>query len=130
MLRGSELNYIQETASSSLCLSIKRNKKGLDHDKRPHIQSLKSMDLILNMYGNCQQLSSKKQEGWIGRRPHWSGRQVKRQFQYCLQQMVRGRGTAARLERKSRPERGLNGITGWRILFLPRPVQLLLRFLT
>ena len=38
---GGEMNYIQETASSSLCLSIKRNKTGLDHDKRPHVQPLK-----------------------------------------------------------------------------------------
>lgn len=64
MLRGCEMNYIQETASSSLCLSIKINKEGLDHDKRPSAQPLKSMDLILNMYGSYQLLNSVTRMDW------------------------------------------------------------------
>lgn len=39
------MNYIQETASSSLCLGTKRNKEGLD--KRSYITTLKEYGLDL-----------------------------------------------------------------------------------
>lgn len=121
------MNYIQETASSCLCLGIKRNNAELGHDERPST-TLKEQDFILNTWGS-HQFESTQGRGWLGRRQGWQEDQVGGSSNTAHGRWQGAEAAAARSGKSSRVERGHHDNMRRFLLFLPMPVQLLPRLL-